>query len=79
MAARVVAVTGLALQVLDDMLACRLPDAGSAEDALLTFLEDHRFALRAIHAAALKEMQALAPHLLATNPPGAGVRAPPPC
>ncbi len=72
MTARVVAVTGLALQVLEDMLARRLPDAGSAEDALLTFLADNRFVLRAIHAVATKEMQALAPDLLASTPQAPG-------
>lgn len=87
--ARIVAVTRLALDVLEDFdraqisgkgiawgspsgvhraqAAGRGIDWGSAEGALYQFLNRHQLELQAIHAAAVKEMQALAPRVLAED------------
>ncbi len=67
--ARIVAVARLALDVVEDLDQARISgkgiDWGSAEGALYQFLNRHQLELQAIHAAALKEMKALAPRVLA--------------
>ena len=61
--ARIVAVTRLALDVLDDL--DREEGHGAAEDWLRQVLQRHRHELQAIHDVALEEMKALAPRILA--------------
>lgn len=74
--ARIVAVTRLALDVAEDLDQAQISGKGiawgSAEGALCQFLERNRLELQAIHAAALKEMQELAPLVLAEAYPAPG-------
>lgn len=74
--ARIVAVTRLALDVAADLDRARISGKGiawgSAEGAFYAFLSRHQLELQAIHAAAMQEMQELAPRVLAEAYPAPG-------
>ena len=67
MSARVVAVTRLLLDVLEDLADSSRVDPGSAEAALRDLLDCHHLALRAINHAAVQEMNQLAAGVLAQD------------
>lgn len=72
MPARIVAVTGLLVEVLDDLAQDPALDFGSAEGALFFILGPHRAELAAVNKAAVKEMQDLPARVLSLD----AIRAP---
>lgn len=70
--ARIVAVTRLMLDVLDDLADVEPDSMGAAEADLAMMLIPHRAELGMIHQLALREMNSLAPRLLGEACPAAG-------
>lgn len=70
--ARIVAVSQLLLDVLDDLADVELDNMGAAEADLAMLLIPHRQDLRLINELARLEMAALAPPMLAEGSPAAG-------
>lgn len=64
MPARIVAVTRLLIEVMDDLARDPDLDFGSAEGALFLVLGPHRTELAAVNKAAVKEMQELPARLV---------------
>ena len=71
-AARIVAVTALMLDVMSDLADTDMDQMGPAEADLAFLLIPHLHDLKMINALAVKEMNALAPRVLAEANPAPG-------